>query len=160
MKKKGARGGLGRGALPLAFLMAFSLVALALQDAHAAPNDLLVIANRSVEAKQISHAALKQIFLRQRSRFGGMRVVPINARDRTQERRGFRHEVLKMSRAEETRYWQEYRIRHGGRPPAEFRNVLKAVFKIRGAIGYVSRAHYREGVARILLVLPASEAKR
>lgn len=136
------------------------LCALPCAEAEAAPDDLLIIANRSVDAKTITRAALKQVFLRQRSRFAGMHVVPVNARDRTTPRADFRARVLKMTRAEELRYWQEYRIRHGGRPPAEFRNVLKAVFKIRGAIGYVTRSRYREGVAKILLVIPAEEQSK
>lgn len=116
--------------------------------------DLLIIANRSLRVGQVSPAALKQIFLRQRTSLSGTRIVPLNARPGTATRALFRARVLKMTPAEEARHWQALRIRGEERAPTSFRNTLKAVFKVRGAIGYVPRSKFRKGVARILLVIP------
>lgn len=117
-------------------------------------DDLLIIANRSIRAKSISLAVLRQLFLRRRRSWASTRIVPINAKPGTIERKAFRRRVLRMTRDEETRYWQDQRIQSGVGPPAEFRRVLKAVYKLKGAVSYVRRAKYRFGVAKILLVLP------
>ncbi len=38
-------------------------------------------------------------------------------------------------------------------PPATFSNLLKAVFKVNGSVGYVFRSDYKEGVVKVLMVL-------
>lgn len=113
-----------------------------------------MIANKSLRVDKISPAALKQIFLRQRTSIQGVQIVPINAWQGSNIRQRFRQHVLHMSKVEEARYWQARQIRGQHRAPTSFRNVLKAVFKVRGAIGYVPRSKYREGVARVLMVVP------
>lgn len=133
-------------------LVASGLAAKAAGPEHA--NDLVIIANRSIRAKSITLAVLRQLFTRRRLSWASARIVPIDAKPGTWERKAFRRRVLRMTRDEETRYWQDQRIQSGVSPPVEFRRVLKAVYKLKGAVGYVRRAKYRFGVAKILLVLP------
>ena len=59
-----------------------------------------------------------------------------------------------MTPAEEQSYWQEQKIRKGLTPPAEFASTLKAVFSVKGAVSYVFRKQFKEGVAKVLLIIP------
>jgi hypothetical protein len=50
---------------------------------------------------------------------------------------------------------------HAFTAPTEFPEPLRAVFRLTGGLGYVFRAQYKEGVSRVVVVLPAdSEAKK
>ena len=119
------------------------------------PNDILIIANHGVSVGSLSQDELKAFYLKQRTSWkGGARVVPIHAKENTPLRKVFVSKVLSMQLAQELSYWQEQKIRKGIAQPPEFGNTLKAVFKIRGALGYVFRKDYREGVVKVLLVLP------
>ena len=40
-------------------------------------------------------------------------------------------------------------------PPFSFSDALRAVFKVKGAVGYVFRGDYKPGVVKIIMVLPA-----
>jgi hypothetical protein len=60
-----------------------------------------------------------------------------------------------MSVSEERSYWQNSKIKRGVSEPRAFGNVLKAVFKLRGAVSYVYRSQYKAGAAKIVLVIPA-----
>ncbi len=121
------------------------------------PKDILVVVNKSASlTTTLSPEALRNLFLLYRTSFeGGGRAVIINAKNGTPLREDFRRKVLDMSQEEELRYWQERKVRSGQIAPAEFSNPLKAVFKIKGAVGYVYRSQYREGVVDVVLVIPA-----
>jgi hypothetical protein len=118
------------------------------------PNDILVIANRSVSASRVSREDLRRLFLRQRSVWSsGGRAIPINATDRASRER-FRRHVLRMTRIAEQRYWQEQQVRGRPGPPAKLRRVLKAVFKVKGAVSYVRRSRCHAGIVKVLYVIP------
>ena len=59
-----------------------------------------------------------------------------------------------MDLIDEDSYWAEAKIMKGMTSPPEFSNVLKAVFKVDFSIGYVFRKDYKEGVVKILRVIP------
>lgn len=120
------------------------------------PDDILVIANKETPRQDISLTELREFFLRKRHSWGpGQKAVPIHAKSSTRLRDVFNSKVLNMSIEEELKYWQTRKIKYGDSSLPEFGNNLKAVFKIRGSMSYVFRSQYREGVAKILLVIPA-----
>ncbi len=119
------------------------------------PNDILIVANKGVSAGSLSLDELKAFFFKERTSWKtGGRVVPIHANEDSALRKAFLSKVLSMRLAQEKAFWQEQKIRKGMAAPPEFSNTLKAVFKIKGALSYIFRKDYREGVAKILLVLP------
>jgi hypothetical protein len=121
------------------------------------PNDILVVTSLSVKTKSVTVEELRDFFLKVRSSWpSGERVIPIHTGDDPHLRNQFREMVLKMSSSEERRYWQTKQVKDGDSDPPIFANVLKVVFKLRGAISYVYRSQYKEGVAKVLLVLPAT----
>jgi len=121
------------------------------------PDDLLIIANKMVEEDSLTASTVRSIFLKRRSHWqGGSRIVAINDRGGTALRETFQERILDMSARREAIYWEEQKIKTGAAPPAEMSARLKAVFKIQGAISYVLRSEYKSGVAKILLVIPAS----
>ena len=121
------------------------------------PNDIIVIANSSVKASSITKDELRDIFLKKRTSWSNSGVVkPINASSGSELRKRFCEAVLKMTLEEEKRYFQEEKIKNGLTEPNSFSNTLKAVFKLRGSVSYVLRSDFKEGVAKVLLVIPAS----
>ena len=99
---------------------------------------------------------LKDYFLRKRLDWrGGDRAVPIHSKLNSKLRNAFVKRVLQMTPSEEDAFWRDKKIRTGVAAPAEFSNTLKAVFKIAGSVSYVFRSQYREGVAKVVLVIPA-----
>jgi len=142
-----------RGALMIA--IAFFLAA-SWAEAKDNPMDILVVANKSVKTQKIDIDTLRNIFLKdQLSWQAGNKVVPVHPGD-TKLRNKFVSRVLGMNTlAEEKQYWKKQKISHGVAEPPSFRNNLKAVFKLKGAVSYVYRHEYLEGVAKVLLVLPA-----
>jgi len=121
------------------------------------PEDILVIVNNAVGAKKAKVDEIREIFLKKRTNWpGGGTAVPVNAGEGTALRKEFRRRVLSMNAREEQDYWNDKKIKTGVSCPVEFGNTLKAVFKLRNSVSYVYRSQYREGVARVLMVLPAS----
>ena len=119
------------------------------------PNDILIVANKSVKASGVPLDEIQEYFLKIRQRWpDGEKVVPIHAKENKPARNEFVKRVMKMSPAKELAYWSDQKIRHGQHPPVEFSNTLKAVFKLRNSIGYVLRRDYKDGVVKILAVIP------
>ncbi len=117
-------------------------------------NDILVVANKGVRVNEISVADARAFFLKQRTSWkGGTKVIVVNAPSDTELRRNFRKKILGMDDAHEESYWQDEGIRKGLSKPPEFGNTLKAVFKLKGAVSYVYRKDFKEGVAKVLLVI-------
>jgi len=122
------------------------------------PKDILIVANRGVSVDEISLKQLKSIFLKTRASWkGGGKAVPIHARVGTEIRDDFVTQVLGLDHIGEQAYWQEVMVKAAVKPPPAFSNPLKAVFNLRGSVGYVYRADYRPGVVKILLVVPHSK---
>jgi hypothetical protein len=120
------------------------------------PKDILIVANAAAGVSKLSLADVRDMFLKKRTSWpSGTKVVPLNVTDGSDLRNDFRARVLGMSGAQEQSYWQERKIKAGESTPSEFGDTLRAVFKLRGAIGYVYRSQFKEGTAKVLLVIPA-----
>jgi ABC-type phosphate transport system substrate-binding protein len=130
-------------------------LALAQRSAES-PKDILIVANSAAGVNKVSLADVRDMFLKKRTSWpGGAKVVPVNINDGNGLRNDFRAKVLGMTSAQEKAYWQERKIKAGESTPSEFGDTLRAVFKLRGAIGYVYRSQFKEGTAKVLLVIPA-----
>lgn len=143
---------------PLLWLLAAILVVHAPPGTASAehPEDILIVANKSVSVNSITMNEAKNLFLHKRTHWSdGAKVLPINAPQKSDIRAEFDTQVLAMSLEDELVYWYKKRIQTGSSAPPEFTNPLKAVFRLKGSVSYVYRSQYREGVAKILLVLPA-----
>ncbi|MCP4677826.1 MAG: hypothetical protein GY854_20370 [Deltaproteobacteria bacterium] len=120
------------------------------------PNDILVVVNKGVKQDSISLGELKNLFLKDKTTWrSGQKVIPIHASAGSPVRKAFVSRVLGMSIEDEKLFWQKRKIKTGKIKPVEFRNTLKAVFKLRGSISYIFRSQYKERVAKVVLVLPA-----
>lgn len=143
----------------IAISIIVGLAAVALYAARAvaeSPNDILIVANTASGGGSLSVSDVKDMFLKKRSSWGnGVKVAPLNAVEGSALRRAFRTRVLGMTEADERAYWQERKIKAGESVPPEFGDTLRAVFKLRGAIGYVLRSQFKAGTAKVLLVVPA-----
>lgn len=118
-------------------------------------DDILIVSNKSVDQKSISLAEVRSIFLKEKTRWkDGQKIIVLNAKRGSPLRKAFQDRLLSMEPEEEYAYWEEQKIRRQLSAPTEFANLLKAVFKLKGAIGYVYRHQYKEGVANVLMVLP------
>ena len=117
-------------------------------------NDILVIANNSVPVSKASLQEIRTMFLKQRQSWrGGGKVFPLNAKPGTNLRKAFQERVLGMNATSEQAFWQEQRIKKGLSAPSAFSNTLKAVFSVKGSVGYCYRKDYKAGLAKVLLVL-------
>jgi ABC-type phosphate transport system substrate-binding protein len=117
------------------------------------PEDLLIIGNNSITASDISHEEVRAIFLKKKGTLKGRKVVVINARDGSTLRAIFQSRVLRMTNEEEAAYWEELKVKKGLLKPTEISKTLKAVFSVKGSIGYCRRSQFKEGAAKILAVL-------
>jgi len=119
------------------------------------PDDILVIANKGVSNTTLTTDELRSIFLKQRKNWnGGAKIIPIHAPEGSDLRHHFQKLVLSMAPEEELIYWFAQQARGKGGPPIEFRKTQKAVFKISGSVSYVYRKEFKEGVAKVLIVIP------
>lgn len=121
--------------------------------ADESPNDLLIIANKSLGASRVSVSDLRAVFLKKKTTIHGHRVVPINPKGSAAARKEFRRKVLGMSGPEEADYWEDQKIKSGLTEPTSFSNTVKAVFKVRGGVSYCYRKDFKEGAAKILATL-------
>jgi hypothetical protein len=120
------------------------------------PDDIIVFVNNAVPVDQMNIDDVKNLFLKRKIRWGtGGKVIPIHAKPATVLRSDFLKRACNMSLKQEESYWNDARIRKGVSMPAEFSSIQKAVFKIKGAIGYIYRSDYKKGVTKIVLVLPS-----
>ena len=137
-------------------VLAIALVMSSTPARGDSPQDILVVANKGVSVGAISKNELRDIFLKKKTSWAkGGQAIPLHAAEGSELRKEFRRRVMDLSAGEEQRYWQQFQIKSGEPQPASFGNTLKAVFKIRGSVSYVFRSQYKEGVAKVLLVLPA-----
>lgn len=164
--REGARPGFERGAFvgrsrhPVVFVRAvvFAVFVFGALDASAEdPRDLLVVVNPSVKATSITLVQVRDIFLKTRTTWpdSTARALAVNAKNYSETRTAFRQRVLNMSEEDETRYWQKQKLIGKKGEPPEFPNPLKAVFKLKDSVCYVFRSDYREGIGRVILVIPA-----
>ena len=136
----------------------FATVLMPLVARAESPDDILIVANRSVSLDSITAFQAKDIFLRKKTAWNdGQKAVPVHAQKGNKLRDDFRDRVLGMSHDQMQMYWVKHRIVSGQTEPVSFPNPLKAVFKLKGALGYIYRSQYKEGVVKILLVIDAGK---
>ncbi len=127
-------------------------VSAAAQD----PKDILIVANPSFHDTAITVDHTREIFLDKRRNLpSGAKVIPINAPAGSAVRNDFRARVLKMSAEDEKTYWKDQKIKMGNNSPPEFKQTQKAAFKIRKGVSYVYRSDFKQGVSKVLLVVPS-----
>ncbi len=141
----------------ICLVLIFQITALPVAPAQTDnPNDILVVVNKSVKTKAITKGELRDIFLKRRKIWQlGQKIVPINAKTGLPIRDTFRKAILNWTKREEDTYWQKQTIMTAESEPVRFGYPLKAVFKLKGAVSYVYRHEYKEGVVKILMVIPA-----
>lgn len=140
-------------------LFAAILLAVTSTPAHAeSPDDILIVAHPGVDQSEIVPGEVRAIFLKKKTSWpSGDKIVPINAKPGTDLRKRFQEFIIEMDPSLEGAYWENQKIRYGMSPPAEFSIPLRAVFALKGSIGYVFRKDFKEGVAKVLLVIPGYE---
>lgn len=137
----------------ITLILACSMVSAQKTAKAERPDDIVVIANKSLSADSIGLSELKRIFLKQKTSLKGNHITPINAKPNSSLRVGFANRVLQMTSQEETGYWEDQKISKGTRPPAELSNTVKAIFSITNGISYCYRKDFNPAVAKILLIL-------
>ena len=119
-----------------------------------APDDLVIIVNKTVNVDHISVEEIKQIFLKKKGYWpDGEHIVCIHPPESSKARHRFRDVVLGMSQEAEKTYWRTQQIRNQVAPPANISNTPKAVFRLKNAVSYALRKDVPKGVAKIVLSL-------
>ena len=135
----------------IGFILASALITCLTGTARAeGPNDLIIVANKSVSAGTADAAEIKAVFLKSKTSLGGDSVFPINAKSDSDLRAAFRKHVLKMSEDKEKGFWEDEKVKKGAEPPPEMAGTLKAVFSKPGGISYVFRKDYKDGTAKVI----------
>lgn len=148
-RQRSGSGWLGRAILAL-------VVAIVASLPHggqllAGEDELVAFVNKDISVSSVSSDELRQMFLGVRTSWpGGGRVTCVNASDGTRSRDLFRSLVLRMSAAEEKRYWEEQKVQGKGQEPPAFANTVKAVFRLKGGVSYGMRSEVRGDVVRIV----------
>lgn len=154
-----SRSGVSR-ALIVPALVALALVggiALAEAPARAQDESFQVVAHPSVSAPDISQQALRQIFLKRKTRWDdGSRILPVDQEFDRPVRSSFSEDVLGRSADAMQTYWQAQIFSGRALPPTvldDDEDVLNYVSSTIGAVGYVSaEARVPSGVKVLELV--------
>ncbi|MEW5948014.1 MAG: hypothetical protein AB1711_01220 [Thermodesulfobacteriota bacterium] len=120
------------------------------------PTDILVIANKGVALDSISKDTLADLFLKKKGvkDNAGNDLVPINAPEGSPLRDAWAKRVLGMDAGSEVAYWKKMLVASGTQAPKSLPNTMAAAFSVKGAISYIKRSDYKEGVAKVLAVIP------
>jgi hypothetical protein len=124
------------------------------------PDDILIVANKSVQENALSLDEVRLIFLKKRRVWAsGQDIVVLHDQSTTALRHRFGAEVLGMTVGDEMRYWRDEAVRSSLKAPKEIETKgherLRAVFSKKGAISYVLRRDYVKDVVKILAVVGA-----
>lgn len=119
------------------------------------PNDILVIANKSVALESISAGQLVELFLKKAAVIdsNNIELIPINAPEGSPLREAWAKRALGMDGGSEISYWKKLLVKSGTQEPKSVTNPMAAVFTVKGAVGYVNRADYKDGLVKILAVI-------
>jgi len=145
---------MGKSIYSIVFLLTCLLQAPGLAGDDEGPLDIIVVANKSVPRDRITLEELRDIFLRNKTRWGlNIKAVPIHAPARSQLRDLFTTKVLGMSPNAERLFFEKQKIQGGHAMPSAFPNTQKAVYSVKGSIGYVFRENHLSRVNKVLLVV-------
>ena len=121
------------------------------------PNDILVVVNTSSSVSATTLDELRNVFLKKKTAWrAGSAVTPVNASEGSPLRERFRKVVLGMTSTEEKEYWKNTKIQGGSTEPPAYNDTMKATFKLRSCVSYIFRSQYKEGLVKIVLVIPAN----
>lgn len=101
---------------------------------------LAVVVSKQVKLDSLSMAQLRQVFLGEPSKHGGVKLLPLNLPGQSPERSQFDQVVLGMDPKQVARFWVDQRIRGKAKPPKTIPSastLVRLVAKVPGAIGYV-----------------------
>ena len=136
------------------FAIAFAVIVFPGTEVQAGPDDILIIANTKVPVSEVSAGELKTVFMKRRQTWrDGSKAIPIHAKDK-QLRNAFLEKVLGMTEQQEALFWQNQKIKFGTSEPAKFANTQRATFAVKGSVSYVWRRDHKEGVNKVILVIP------
>ncbi|MBZ5685135.1 MAG: substrate-binding domain-containing protein [Acidobacteriia bacterium] len=132
-----------------------AVMGIAFACVAARAQDVVIVANRSVVASQISEAQLREIFTGVRSRLNdGTRTVPVLLKGGAVHE-VFLHHYVRDNPEEFRTRWHKAVFTGQGSMPKEFGSeaeLLNYVEATPGAIGYVSRVNEKNSV-KVLRVL-------
>ena len=124
------------------------------QSGSAEDDTLVVFVNRSANVDTLSSTEVRRLFLKEKTRYDdGSKAVPVHAKNGSALRKAFSKKVLDMNNIGEVRYWQKMMIQKGLTPPAEFSNTQKAVYSLKGGIGYCFKADYLPAINKIVMTI-------
>jgi len=139
--------------LILGVLLVFGIV-LGPYSGNADEDTIVVFVHKGASVTNMTVAEIKRLFLKERMTLkDGTKAVPVNARSGSRLRQVFVRKVLGMDEAGEKIYWQEQKIKRGLTPPPEFNNTQKAVFSLKGGIGYCFKSEHIPNVNKMVLTL-------
>jgi hypothetical protein len=119
------------------------------------PYDLVVFVNKGHKINSITIDELQQFYLKTKNNWSnGKKAICINTQESNPARKIFRSKVLKMTKEEESVYWENQKIRFHINPCIEMMNVARAVFNLRTAVGYALRRDVPHNVVKIILTIP------
>ena len=103
---------------------------------------LLVVVNEANDIDDISSDMLRRVFLGKRDRWpDGTKIVPLNIKAGSTERKTFDAAILKMDPDAASRYWIDQKIRGRIAEPKSAASVLllqRVIARTEGAIGYAA----------------------
>ena len=124
---------------------------LATGPAHAADDGLVVIGHSALKAMDAE--LLRRVYSGRTVEVDGQPLRPLNLVSPSPLRQRFMKAVLQQDDEDYVAYWTVRRYIGKGVPPRELRSsaeVLEAVARTPGAIGYIEAAELRPGVSVLL----------
>jgi ABC-type phosphate transport system substrate-binding protein len=119
--------------------------------------DIIVFVNRASPVDNLTMAEVKQIFLKEKTKWPtGASIICINPPKTSLVRYQFRKSILQMTEEKEDAYWQDKKIRNNLSTPVIFLNTARAVFHLPKGISYAFRKDIPLTVIKVVLVIPAN----
>ncbi len=117
--------------------------------APAASQEVVIIANKSVETSTLSPAQLKEIFLGKCTRWENGDKINIVILKHTDTHKSFLKTYVKRSPSQFTNYWRKQVFTGKGESPKAFkseRELVDYVANVKGAIGYITKGTHTDRV--------------
>ena len=136
----------------IVIILTFLLIMLG--GAKESPDNILVIVNKTNPVDSLDKAELKKIFLGKKTHWDdGRTLIPINAKGGTALRSQWRSKVLELTKQEEEQYWQRMTAKLIGKEPKAFGERIRAVFKLKNSISYITRSEFTADVVKVVAVI-------
>ncbi len=119
--------------------LALTLTGL-LTPPSAQAEEIVVVVNRDAPVDRLTSREIMQIYLGEKSFWGGTKINPVSYRNRAALQNEFLRRVVKISPDTYKKYWIKRIFREGGVPPANLRteaDLIASVAATKGAIGFL-----------------------